>query len=50
MLLLIGGSLFMLSVQVAVILILPLLAAGALYGVYRVVQNRLHRDKPRLEK
>jgi hypothetical protein len=48
-LLVIGGSLFMLTVQIAVFLIVPLLAAGALYGVYRVVQNKLHRDKPRLE-
>jgi hypothetical protein len=47
-LLLIGGSLFMLTVEMALILCLPLLAAGALYGVYRALQNKLHhRDRER---
>ncbi|HEX5057340.1 MAG TPA: hypothetical protein VFX02_12695 [Gammaproteobacteria bacterium] len=49
-LLAIGGFLFMLTVEIAVLLIVPLLAAGALYGGYRGLQNRLHRDnRPRLE-
>lgn len=47
-LLLIGGGLVMLAVGIAAFLIVPLLAAGAIYGGYRVVRNKL-RDKPRLE-
>ncbi len=48
-LLLIGASLFMLTVEIALILCLPLLAAGSLYGIYRVLRQKLG-DKPRLEK
>lgn len=48
-LLLITGGLAMLAVGIAMILIVPLLAVGALYGVYRAVQHKLHRDQPRLE-
>jgi hypothetical protein len=48
-LLAIGGFLFMLTAEIAVLLFVPLLAAGAIYGGYRALQNKLHRDKPRLE-
>jgi hypothetical protein len=37
----------MLAVEIALILFIPLLAAGALYGGYRLLQNKLHRDKAR---
>jgi hypothetical protein len=48
-LLAIGGFLFVLAAEVAVLLFVPLLAVGMLYGGYRALQNKLHRDKPRLE-
>jgi hypothetical protein len=47
-LLLMGGSLFMLTVEMALILCVPLLVAGAVYGLYHAIQNKLHhRDRRR---